>query len=200
MTGSMALEMDLSAGGAVDIVSLDFDGYIAPSKSSAQWINGVSSSGTYAASAASNWAFQASFDWSYNTPCPGMGGTDIIFDNYQWNGFIIPVSELTIAGMSATALDDPLGYFGGASSDFESWLLGEVAPRLPAEATHLLFVQGEAHPDWTNPDMGMTTDGIVGETIIGYVVPEPGTMLSLLIGFCAWAAKRSWTYRAKKDR
>ena len=76
--------------------------------------------------------------------------------------------------------------------------LDEVAPRLPAEAAYLLFVQGEAHPDWTNPMMGMTTDGIVGETIIGYAVPEPTTVALLLTGFLAWAGKRSGTYSGKR--
>lgn len=184
MTGSMALEIDLSAGGAVDIVSLDFDGYIAPSKSSSQWLNGVSNNGTYSASAASNWAFQTSFDWCYDTPFAGMGSTDMTFDNYQWSGFIIPVSELTIAGMDAVILDDPSGYFGGGSTDFESWLLCEVAPRLPQDVGYLLFAQGEAHPYWTNPMMGMTTDGIVGETIIAYAVPEPATICLLAIAIC----------------
>lgn len=67
---------------------------------------------------------------------------------------------------------DPLGFFGGASEDFESWLLTEVIPKLPTEARFLLFAQGEAHPDWTNQMMGMTSDGIVGETIIGYTTTE----------------------------
>lgn len=205
MTASLTLEMDLQAGGALAIESLAFDGYIASSKPIAHQrlvqvgdpatdgnhgpVDGMGNAGTYAASAASNWAFEASFDWYYDTPFAGSGGIDMTFDDYQWSGFIIPVSELTIAGMSATTIDDPLGYFSGTSSDFESWLLDEAAPRLPQDAAYLLFAQGEAHPIWTNPMMGMTTDGIIGETIIGYAIPEPTTMVFLLIGLSAWIAK-----------
>ena len=190
MTGSVKLKIDLQAGGAVEVVSLAFDDYVAPAKPIAHQrlvqagdpaadgthgpVDGMPNGGTYAPSAASNWAFEVSFDWYYDTPFAGSNTIDITFDNYRWNGFIIPVSELTIAGMGATTLDDPLGYFGGTSEDFESWLLNEVAPRLPQEATYLLFAQGEAHPAWRNPMMGMQLESIVGETIIGYVVPQCG--------------------------
>ncbi len=186
MSSSLVIDVDLQNGGPLSIESLTFDGYIAPSKSSTQWLvqigdpatdyntDGMPNAGTYIASADANWVFEASFDWYYDTPFPGPGSIDMTFDNYRWHGFIIPVSELTITSMDATTLDDPLGYFGGTSEDFESWLLDEVASRLPQEATYLIFVQGEAHPDWTNPNMGMTTDGIVGETIIGYAVPQCG--------------------------
>ena len=190
MSGSLTLDIDLQNGGSLSIASLAFDGYVAPSKPTAHQrlvglgdpatdgthgpVDGWLNSGTYVPSAALNWAFEASFDWYYDTPFAGAGGIDMTFNNYQWSGFIIPISELTTAGMDATTLDEKLGYFGGTTADFESWLLTEVAPRLPHEATYLLFVQGEAHPDWTDPEMGMTTDGIVAETIIGYALPQCG--------------------------
>ena len=205
ITGSVTLEVDLQAGGAVTIGSLAFDGYVAPGKPIAQQrlvqvgdpatdgnhgpVDGSPNSGSYSASVASNWAFDASVDWYYDTPFAGSGGVDMTFNDYQWNGFIIPVSELTAAGLASATLDDPLGYFGGASDDFESWLLNEVTPRLPQEATYMLFAQGEAHPDWTNPKMGMTTDGMVGETVVGYAVPEPSAMILFLTGFCALFAR-----------
>ena len=186
MSGSLVIDADLQNGGSVSIESLTFNGYIATGKSSAQRLvqvgdpatsyntDGMPNGGTYIASADANWALQAIFDWYYDTPFGGPNTIDITFDNYPWSGFIIPVSELTAAGMDATILDDPLGYFGGTSADFESWLLNEVTPRLPEEATYLLFVQGETHPAWTHPEIGMTTDGIIGETIIGYAVPQCG--------------------------
>ena len=206
MTGALVLEVDLQAGGAVSVESLAFDGYVAPAKPIARQrlvqvgdpaadgnhgpVDGVGNSGTYGASAGSDWAFEADFDWYYDTPFAGPGSIDMTFNNYQWNGFIIPVSELTAAGMAAVALDDSLNYFGGTSSDFEAWLLNEMAPRLPQEAVYLLFAQGEAHPDWTNPMMGMTADGITGETIIGYAVPEPTTAALVLAGFWALVSRR----------
>ena len=186
MSSSLVLDIDLLNGGSVSIESLTFDGYIAPSKFSIQRLvqvgdpatgyntDGMPNGGTYIASADANWALQISFDWYYDTPFAGSNTIDITFNNYRWDGFIIPISELTIAGMGATTLDDPLGYFGGTSADFESWLLSEVATRLPQEANYLLFVQGEAHPAWRNPSMGMQLEGIVGETIIGYAVPQCG--------------------------
>ena len=188
MTDSVTLEINLYTG-TVEVASLAFEGYVAQGKPIAQqWliqpgdpaadgnhgpVDGIPNSGVYAASAAANWAFGISFDWYYDTPFAGSGGIDMTFDNYQWSGFIIPVSELTTTGMDETTLNDPLGYFAGTSEEFESWLLDEVAPLLPEEAVYLLFAQGEAHPCWTNPSMGMTTDGIVGETIIGYAVQQP---------------------------
>jgi len=186
MTGSIVLDVNLLSGGPLSIESLTFDGYVAPSKFSSQYLvqigdpatgyntDGMPNAGTYIASAQANWALQASFDWYYDTPYGGSGTIDITFDNYQWNGFIIPAGKLTTAGMSATTLDDPLGFFGGTSEDFESWLLNEVAPLLPQETTYLLFAQGQANPAWRNPDMGMQLEGVVEETIIGYAVPQCG--------------------------
>jgi len=186
ITGSLMLEINLYAGGTVEIASLAFDGYVATGNPIAhQWlvdpndpatdgshgpVDGMPNSGTYTASADANWAFEMDFDWYYDTPFAGTGGIDMTFDNYHWSGFIIPVSELTTDGMNAATLDDPLGYFDGTSQDFECWLLEKVKPQLPQQATHLLFAQGEEHPVWTNPMMGMTTDGIVGETIIACAI------------------------------
>lgn len=189
MTGSVTLELNLYTEGTVEVTSLAFEGFVAQGKPIAhQWlvrpgdpaangnhgpVDGTPNSGVYAASATANWALGISFDWYYDTPYAGSGGIDMTFDNYQWSGFIIPVSELTTTGMAMTTLNDPLGYFDGTSEDFESWLLDEVKPRLPLDAAYLLFAQGEAHPCWTNPQMGMTTDGIVGETIIACAVQPP---------------------------
>jgi hypothetical protein len=188
MTGSVTLEINLYTGGTVEVTSLAFEGYVAQGKLAHQWlvqpgdpaadgnhglVDGIPNSGAYAASATANWAFGISFDWYYDTPWAGPGGIDMTFDNYQWSGFIIPVSELTTTGMAMTMLNDPLGYFDGTSEEFESWLLNEVKPRLPQDAAYLLFAQGEAHPAWRSPGMGMPLEGIVGETIIGYAVQQP---------------------------
>jgi len=198
MTGSVTLDIDLQAGGTLDVTSLAFDGYMSSTQSSIQRLvqpgdsaadgshgstDGIDNSGTYNASAGSNWGFQANLDWYYDVPAGGMGGIDMTFDDYQWNGFIIPVSELTTAGMAATILDDSLGYFDG---DIEKWLLNKVTPQLPQEAVYLLFAQGQANPAWTGQQVGMTTSGLVGETVVGYAVPEPATMMLLVAGLrCA---------------
>jgi len=196
MTGSVTLDIDLQAGGTLDITSLAFDGYISSIQSSLQRLvqpgdpaadgshgstDGIGNSGTYNTSAGSNWGFQANFDWYYDVPAEGMGGIDMTFDNYQWDGFIIPVSELTTTGMATTILDDSLGYFGG---NFEQWLLNKVASQLPQEAAYLLFAQGQANPAWTGQQVGITTSGLVGETVVGYAIPEPATMMLLVAGLC----------------
>ncbi|MFH1616908.1 MAG: PEP-CTERM sorting domain-containing protein [Planctomycetota bacterium] len=187
MAGSLVLDINLQVGGTVDIISLEFDGYVSPGKFSAQHLDNGTNSGTYSPTAASNWAFQACFDWYYDTPFAGSGTTDMAFDNYQWSGFIIPVSELTTSGMAVTTLDDSLGYF---DDNFGSWLLNQIAPQLPQEAAYLFFAQGQANPSWTHPMMDMDTDGIVGETIIAYAVPEPATAMLLVAGFCCASGLR----------
>ncbi|MFH1613469.1 MAG: hypothetical protein ABIG61_00085 [Planctomycetota bacterium] len=181
MTGSMTLNINCNT---IEIISLAFEGDILSWATAYQWLvqpsdpatsyntDGIPNGGTYAASADANWAFDISFDWYYDTPYGGPGTIDMTFDNYNWTGFIIPLSKLSPAGMTETILDDPLGYLGGTSENFESWLLDEVVPRLPQDATCLLFAQGEAHPVWSQCPGMKANDGIVGETIIGYTVAE----------------------------
>lgn len=212
MEGTIELDVDLSAGGAVTVSSLYLHGQASPGPSGDKYayqylvkpgdpttgggygaIDGIGNSGSYAASAGSNWAFTASVDWSYDTPCAGSGNIDLTFDDFQWEGFIIPVSELNATGMDAVALIDPLGFFNGTSDEFESWLLNEVADRLPPTAQCLMFVQEEAKPVWNNPAMQSWDPayGILGETIMAYAVPEPTTMMFLLTSLCVLAAKHS---------
>jgi len=210
MTGTFTLDMNLWTGGSASISSLAFDGYVAPGKYSAQrlvrpgdtaangaygLVDGQPNSGSYAASADANWGFELLFDWFFDTPYAGSGTIDMTFDNYRWNGFIIPVSQLTPAGMDLVTLDDPLGFFGGTSADFESWLLNEVQPRLPADATWLLFAQGTANPAWTNPGMGMTTDGLVDQTVLAYTtIPEPAIAAGFLAGTVCLLANK-WRHK-----
>jgi len=207
MTGAMTLDIDLEAGGQFNIDALALAGYVSPAKPIASQrlvqasdaaadgrhgpVEGQPNSGTYSASAALGWPLSARFDWYYELPFPGEDPIDMTFDDFLWNGFLAPVSELTQADMDGVMLNDPLGYFGGTSAEFEAWLLAEVAPRLPGDAKYLLFAQGEAHPDWVNPKMGMTTDGIVGETIIAFTtVPEPATLLLVAVGLGGAAVVR----------
>ena len=211
MVGAIDLDVDLSAGGAVTISSLYLHGQAKYAASGDKYayqhlvesadpaagggygpIDGIGNSGSYAASAQSNWAFSAGVDWYYDTPSAGSGNIDMTFDDFQWTGFIIPVSQLNPSGMSAVSLDDPLGLFGGSSEDFESWLVDEVACRLPASAEYLLFVQGEAKPDWSNPGMQGwdPANGILGEAILAYAIPEPTTGALLAGGLFAWFARR----------
>ncbi len=207
MTGSFGLEVDLAAGGAFTMTGLAFDGHRSSTKSSYQYlvepgdpaadgahgpVDGGPNSGTYAASAAGGWALSATFDWYFDVPCEGHPNIDITFDDFVWDGFLIPVTDLTQAGMDAVTLDDPLGYFPGTSADFEAWLLAEVAPRLPADAEYLLFAQGQANPDWNNLNMGGwdPANGILTETILATAVPEPATVALVAAGLAGVCLRR----------
>jgi len=189
LTGTLELDIDLHSGGAFTVDSLHFDGY-AYANSTDQYlatgdecdcVDGLPNSGSYSASADSDWAFTATIDWYYDVPYGGPGTIDMVFDDYGWAGFLIPVSELTAAGMAATSLDDPLGYY---AEDFESWLWTEVASRLPVDAKYLLFVQGEAVVTWSQTPLE-TGVGIAGETIMAYTtVPEPASIVIFALGLC----------------
>jgi len=203
LTGTLEIDVDLASGGNLTLESLHFDGWAyaaatdqylvkpgdpATGAAYGNCVDGSPNTGSWAASASSNWAFDATFDWYYDVPYEGPG-IDMIFDDYAWEGFLIPVGELTSAGMAATVLEDPLGYYG---SDFETWLLDEVAPRLPGDAKYLLFVQEEAVVTWSQTSLE-TDIGIVGETILAYATaPEPATVVMLLAGavYCI-AARRT---------
>jgi len=205
LTGTLEIDADLASGGNLTLGSLHFDGW-AYGNATDQYLvkagdpatgaaygpcaDGSPNNGSWEASAASNWNFSLTFDWYYDTPYGGFGTIDMIFDDYKWEGFLIPVGELTAAGMAATVLEDPLGYYAG---DFEAWLLGEVAPRLPGDAKYLLFAQGEAVVTWSQTTSFETGTGILGETILAYTTaPEPATVAMLLAG-AAWciAARRA---------
>jgi len=208
LTGSFVLDVDLAAGGTFSMTALAFDGHRSSTKSSYQYlvepgdpatdgthgpVDGVPNSGTYSASAASGgWAMSATFDWYKDVPCRGHPNIDMTFDNFAWDGFLIPVTDLTQPGMDAVTLDDPLGYFGGTSADFEAWLLAEVAPRLPADAEYLLFAQGQDQPIWNTTAMGGwdSDNGILTETIIATAVPEPATLALAAAGLAGIALRR----------
>jgi len=211
MTGSFVLDVDLAAGGAFSMTDLAFDGCRSATKSSYQCLvkpgdeatgadygavaNGGPNSGAYAASAEGDWAFTATFDWYFDLPCQGKGNIDMVFNDFVWTGFIVPVGALNEAGMAAVELDDPLGYFGGTSADFEAWLLAEVAPRLPADAEYLLFAQNQAKPDWNNSNMGGwdPNEGILTETIVATAIPEPATLALAAAGLAGIALRRRRT-------
>jgi len=218
MEGTIGLDLDLAAGGAVAATGLSFHGVAYPGKqgqNSFQYlvqpgdpatdgahgpVDGLGNAGTFSPSDAFNWRLELDLDLYRDMPFRGPGGIDMTLDDWGWTGFIIPVSKLDTAAMAALMLDDPLGYFGGTSADFEAWLLAEIAPRLPAEATWLLFAQAEGKPDWNDGGMpGWDPDkGIFAETIVAYategyqppVIPEPATMSLLLCGVAVLVRRR----------
>ncbi len=148
-------------------------------------VDGLPNSGTWSASASSDWSISYEIDFylaaGVDDPDPlNPDPTDIdsTYDNGLQQGYLIPVTELTSNGMAAVELDDPTGFFGGTSADFESYVLTEIAPRLPEEATYLLFAQRKKiHPVYAEAGMPITTDSGVGNTTIAYTtqaIPRQG--------------------------
>lgn len=206
LTGTLEMDVDLASGGPITVESLQFDGKAYASATSqhlvkpgdaatgpqyGNCVNGSPNNGSYDASAASNWRFSATIDWYYDVPFAGPNTIDLIFDDYPWTGFLIPVTELTPSGLAGTAVEDWLGYYTG---DFESWLLEEVEPRLPGDAEYLLFAQGEGVVAWSQTPSFESGIGIARETIIGYTAaPEPATLFlaGLGLGVAAVARRRA---------
>jgi len=207
LTGTLEMDVDLASGGPIAVESLQFDGrayaqatnqYLVKPGDAAtgpdygNCVDGSPNNGSYEASAASNWRFSATIDWYYDVPYDVPGSIDMIFDDYPWTGFLIPVGELTTEGMAATILDDPLGFYPGTSEDFEDWLLEQVEHhRLPSDAEYLLFAQGEGVVTWSQCPAFISGTSVVGETIIAYTtVPEPATLLLVAVGLGVAAVAR----------
>ena len=76
------------------------------------------------------------------------------------------MNQLTTSGLGAVSRDDPLGFHPG---DFQQYLLDEIVPRLPPEATYLLFTQmGKTHPDYAELGLPITTNALIGNTTIAF--------------------------------
>lgn len=76
------------------------------------------------------------------------------------------MSQLTAGGLGTVSLDDPLGFHPG---NFMQYLLDEIVPRLPPDATYLLFTQmGKTHPDYAEPGLPITTNTLIGNTTIAF--------------------------------
>ncbi|MCK4341467.1 MAG: hypothetical protein KAY37_07080 [Phycisphaerae bacterium] len=145
-------------------------------------VDGLPNNGTWSASAASDWSISYQIDFYFaggiddpDPQNPDLEDIDVTFDDALQQGYLIPVAMLTPAGMAAVELDDPAGFFGG---DFEQYLLDEITPRLPDDATYLLVTQMEkSHPVYAEEGVPLTTDSLIGNTTIAYttqVIPGQG--------------------------
>ncbi|MGD8453357.1 MAG: hypothetical protein PVJ57_16210 [Phycisphaerae bacterium] len=141
-------------------------------------VDGLPNGGTWERAAAGNWSISYLLDFYLATNTdgnPDPNDIDATFNDRPQSGYLIPVTELTEAGMAAVELDDPAGFFDG---DFEQYLLEEIAPRLPTEATCLLVIQMEkSNPVYTDSDVSITLNSLIGNTTIAYTVdPLPGML------------------------
>lgn len=146
-------------------------------------VDGVGNSGSWNSHPAGNWALQYTLDFYFAASAdgdPSPADIDATFNDKPQTGFLIPVNQLTSSGLAAVDLDAPLGFFAG---DFERYLLDEIKPRLPANATYLLITQmAKIHPDYTAPGLPITVAALIGNTTIAYttqtLAPAP-RLLSL---------------------
>lgn len=143
-------------------------------------VDGLPNAGSWDASTAGNWAFSQALDFYLATNIDGDGSIfdiDATFNDALQSGYIIPVSELTSAGMAAVALDDPEGWFSG---DFEQYLLDEIATRLPSDATYLLITQmAKSNPVYAEAGLPITLDSLVGNTTFAFttqIIPAPSAV------------------------
>jgi len=157
-------------------------------------VDGLGNGGTWQDTASTNWAITYDLDCYFATNAdgdPANSDIDATFDNKTQTGFLIPVSALTPAGLAAVSLDDPAGFFAG---DFDDYLLNSVAPRLPTDATFLLFTQmDKTNAGYTEAGLPITTSTLVGNTTIAYAtqaIPEPTSLALLIVGGVGLAMRR----------
>jgi len=140
-------------------------------------LDGLGNTGVWHSSAAGNWNLAFRADSFAQTP--GVQHTEVYQDCL---GCIIPVTQLTNGGLAAAEITDPSGYY---TNNFEMYLLQEIAPRVPADARYLLFVQMlKTHILYsTNPDHVNSNTTLFGEcwfaTTPDEIIPEPLGIMAL---------------------
>ena len=146
-------------------------------------VDGLGNCGTWCDTPASNWAISYQIDFFFDAAMdsypPKGDDVDSAYNDKMQTGYLIPVDQLTTAGLVAVALDDPAGFY---TNDFEQYLLDEIVPRLPEDAVYLLFTQMlKTHPNYTDPAYAITTNSFIGNTTLAYttqeIIPEPTTAL-----------------------
>lgn len=132
-------------------------------------VDGISNAGQWTASPSNHWAIQYALDFYFATSAdgdPSPTDIDATFNDKLQTGFLIPVNQLTTNGLAAVNLDDPLGFHAG---DFEQYLLEQIKPRLPANATYLLLTQmGKTQPGYAEAGLPITINSLIGNTTIAY--------------------------------
>lgn len=132
-------------------------------------VDGIGNAGQWTASASNHWAIQYALDFYFTTSAdgdPSPTDIDATFNDKLQTGFLIPVNQLTTNGLAAVNLDDPLGFHAG---DFEQYLLEQIKPRLPANATYLLLTQmGKTLPGYAEAGLPITINSLIGNTTIAY--------------------------------
>lgn len=219
LAGSISLTFTAAGAGVWDIAvgELAYSGQATPAMFMNQYlvtpdsavaqdggynVDGLGNSGTWQGSDAGGWEIQYNLDFYFATNAdgnPAAGDVDATFNNKSQQGYLLPVSLLTTEGLAGLSLNDPAGYYSG---DFADYLLEEIAPRLPGNATYLLLTQmGKVNPDFTEVGLPVTTSSLIGNTTIAYTtsaVPEPSTALMVTAGLL-WLPFRRRSRRTAQE-
>ncbi len=184
LSGALTLRLEPGQGSnwSVQVTALAYQGQANPLQAMNQFlvtpgspattngafqVDGLGNAGEWRASAAARWAIQYLLDFYFATNAdgdPSPADVDATFSDQPQTGFLIPVSQLTASGVAG--LGDPLGFYTG---DFGQYLLGQIRPRLPAQATYLLFTQmGKTHPAYAELGLPITTGSLIGNTTVAY--------------------------------
>ncbi|MCC6423104.1 MAG: PEP-CTERM sorting domain-containing protein [Phycisphaerales bacterium] len=208
LTGSITLDFNPSNPNAwdVSVTDLTYSGQatsmifmnqhlITPGSPATQTpsylVDGIGNAGTWSSDTAGGWAIQYNMDFYFDANI-SPDAIDVTFDNTQNNGYLLPVSLLTTQGLANLTLDDPANLYGG---DFENYLLTQIAPRLPGDATYLLITQmNKTHPGYASSGMPLGISGLVGNTTFAYTtsaIPEPAGLALLGLGGMFLLKRRS---------
>ncbi|MFV0338487.1 MAG: hypothetical protein ACK5LK_09645 [Chthoniobacterales bacterium] len=147
-------------------------------------VDGVGNSGSWNLS---NWELQYDLDFYFATNAdgePASTDVDAAFNNKTQTGYLLPVYMLTATGSVGLSLNDPAGMFAG---DFVEYLVTEIVPRLPANATYLLVTQmDKVRPDYSESGLPISTNSYIGNTTIAWttdVIPLPEPSVTTILAF-----------------
>jgi hypothetical protein len=200
LSGTLTLDLEPTDGSnwTVTVTALAYSGQANPAMAMNQFlvapgspattndafnVDGIGNAGQWIASATGNWAIQYALDFYFAANVdgdPSPTDIDATFNDKAQAGYLIPVDRLTTNGLAGATLVDPAGFYNG---DFAQYLLTEIAPRLPANATYLLVTQmGKTHPGYVETGLPVTVNTLVGNTTIAYTtqtLAEAPRILSL---------------------
>lgn len=188
LTGNLGLQFQSVGTNLWDVSlsSLSFAGKAGPSLAMNQFLNGTNGTpGTWDLSGAAGWVIQYNSNFYLATNAdgdPNPADKDAIFTQVKQTGYLLPVSALK-AGMDELAFSPD----GMTDTNFslKSYLLQEIQPKLPTNATYLLLTwMDKTHPTWTDSGLPITTNSAVGNMTIAYsmeTIPEPSSMALLAL-------------------
>ena len=132
-------------------------------------VDGAGNSGHWHASMTANWSLEYDIDFYFATSAdgnPDPGDIDATFNDKIQTGHLIPVSQLTAEGLSGVTFAGDFGFYSG---DLKQYLITEIAPRLPGNATYLLLTQmGKTSPNYTEAGLPIGLASAIGNFTMAY--------------------------------